>query len=164
MCEWDRSASIVIPLNDNVMGNTTSATANTVHISLLRLLGQGGFGQVFLAEMNTEYGFTQRVAVKVLHPEYQHDQKILSRLIDEARMLGALNQRNIVKVHDVCEINGQMAIIMEYIEGLSLSVSKQSPIGWAETWQVIADCAAGLAIAMRQKIHTQMPLNSYIAM
>ena len=62
-------------------------------------------------------------------------------------MLGALNQRNIVKVYDVCEVNGQTAIIMEYIEGESLSTLLKQAIGWAETWQIIADCAAGLAAA-----------------
>ena len=139
---------------------TTASKASTVHISFLGLLGQGGFGKVFLAEMTTGYGFTQRVAVKVLHPEYQQDQKLLSRLLDEARMLGALNQRNIVKVYDVCEVNGQVAIVMEYIEGYSLSaILKKSPLAWADTWQIIADCASGLATAYVTKdMQTQMPL------
>ena len=35
-----------------------------------------------------------------------------------------------MKVYDVCEVNGQMAIVMEYIEGQSLStLLKQSPLG-----------------------------------
>ena len=125
-----------------------SRASNTIHISLLRVLGQGGFGKVFLAEMTTNNGFTQRVAVKVLHSEYQHSSKLLSRLVDEARMLGVLNHRNIVKVHDVCEVDGQAAIIMEYVEGHSLSeLLKMSPVPWGETWQIIADCAMALTAA-----------------
>ena len=142
------------------MGNYKPVKNNTISISFLRLLGQGGFGKVFLGEMTTSLGFTQRVAVKVLHSEYQQDKKILNRLIDEARMLGVLNQRNIVKVYDICQVNGQMAIIMEYIEGHSIStLLKQSPIGWAKTWQIIADCATGLSTAYSTKdSYTQIPL------
>lgn len=127
---------------------STTPSSNTIHISLLRVLGQGGFGKVFLAEMASSNGFAQRVAVKVLHPEYQRNPKLLTRLIDEARMLGVLNHQNIVKVHDVCEVDGQAAIIMEYVQGHSLSaLLKESPISWGEAWQIIADCAIALAAA-----------------
>ena len=90
----------MIKLFEIVMTTNSEAIANTIHISFLRILGQGGFGKVFLAEMSTQYGFTQRVAVKVLHSDYQEQPKQLTRLLDEARMLGVLNHRNIVKVYD----------------------------------------------------------------
>ena len=134
------------------MTTTSAATSSTVHISFLGILGQGGFGKVFLAEMATEYGFTQRIAVKVLHSEYGREPKLLSRLLDEARMLGVLNHRNIVKVYDVCEVNGQSAILMEYVDGRSLSeLLKQGPLTWGQTWQIVADCAQALADAYDAK-------------
>ena len=134
------------------MTTTSAATSSTVHISFLGILGQGGFGKVFLAEMATEYGFTQRIAVKVLHSEYGREPKLLSRLLDEARMLGVLNHRNIVKVYDVCEVNGQSAILMEYVDGRSLSeLLKQGALTWGQTWQIVADCAQALADAYDAK-------------
>lgn len=116
-----------------------------LHISFVRLLGEGGFGKVFLADIASGHGFQQQAAVKVLHPQFQHHPELLVRQLDEARMLGLLNHRNIVKVYDVCEIDGQMSILMEYVEGVSLSkLLKFNPVPWGVALQWVSDCAAAL--------------------
>ncbi len=64
-------------------------------------------------------------------------------------------------MYDVCEVNGQSAILMEYVEGLSLSVLlKQRALNWGQTWQVVADCALALSDAynMRHQV-TGAPLS-----
>ena len=126
-----------------------------IQLSLLQVLGQGGFGKVFLADVQSGYAFQQRVAVKVLHPEYQQETQLLARQLDEARMLGLLNHRNIVKVFDICNLSGQNAILMEYVEGVSLSeMLKHQSIPWGITWQLVADCASALTAAL-QSVHPQ---------
>ncbi len=131
-----------------------------LHISFVQLLGEGGFGKVFLADIASGHGFQQQAAVKVLHPQFQHHPELLVRQLDEARMLGLLNHRNIVKVYDVCEVNGQVSILMEYVDGVSVSrLLKASPVPWGVALQWIADCAAALHDA-HQAHHPQtgMPL------
>ncbi len=133
----------------NVVETTAS---DTVHVSLLQVLGQGGFGKVFLADVQANQAFKQRMAVKVLHPEYQQHPQILARQLDEARMLGLLNHRNIVQVIDICSIEGQTSILMEYVEGISLTTMlKQSPVPWGVAWQLISDCASALDAAFHAR-------------
>lgn len=125
-------------------------TKNAIQLSLLQVLGQGGFGKVFLADVQSGSAFQQRVAIKVLHPEYQQETQLLARQLDEARMLGLLNHRNIVKVFDVVSLSGQNAILMEYVDGVSLSAMlKHQSIPWGVTWQLVADCASALTAAFQ---------------
>ena len=130
-------------------------TKNEIQLSLLQVLGQGGFGKVFLADVQSGSSFQQRVAIKVLHPEYQQETQLLARQLDEARMLGLLNHRNIVKVFDICNLSGQNAILMEYVDGVSLSeMLKHQSIPWGVTWQLVADCASALTAAF-EGVHPQ---------
>ncbi len=135
-----------------------NSEAQHLHISFVQLLGEGGFGKVFLADLAGGHGFQQQAAVKVLHPQFQHHPELLVRQLDEARMLGLLNHRNIVKVYDVCEINGQVSILMEYVDGISLStLLKSSPVPWGVALQWVADCASALHDA-HQAHHPQTGL------
>ena len=86
----------------------------------LRELAEGGFGKVYLAEMLTGEDFSTVIAVKLLHGKWADNEEILMRSRDEARLLGRLRHRNIVRVEDLTSINGQCAVIMEYLEGVDL--------------------------------------------
>ncbi len=86
----------------------------------IKELAEGGFGKVYLAEMNTGDNFSSVVAIKILHGKWQDHDEIVMRSRDEARLLGRLRHRNIVRVEDLTSINGQCAVIMEYLEGVDL--------------------------------------------
>ena len=86
----------------------------------LRELAEGSFGKVYLARMNSGEAFSSVVAVKLLHGPWAQNQEVLARVRDEARLLGRLRHRNIVRVDDLTVINGQCAIVMEYLEGADL--------------------------------------------
>ena len=62
------------------------------------LLGQGGFGAVYLAENQLLH---RQQAVKVLLEEHFSDEKFRERFLREARTLGALDHANIVHVDDI---------------------------------------------------------------
>lgn len=86
----------------------------------IKELAQGGFGKVYLAEMITGENFSSIVAIKLLHGRWLGNNEIVMRSRDEARLLGRLRHRNIVRVEDLTSINGQCAIVMEYLQGIDL--------------------------------------------
>jgi phosphate/phosphite/phosphonate ABC transporter binding protein len=88
---------------------------------LLRLLGEGGVGQVHLACSHGAAGFEKLVALKVLRPELTSDPGQVKCLRDEAHIGVGLEHHNIVQVLDLGEEAGRYYIVMEYIRGFSLA-------------------------------------------
>ena len=86
---------------------------------LLREIGRGGMGTVYLAERDDEQ-FDQRVAVKLLRSDASRSD-LLDRFLAERQMLASLSQPNIARLYDggVTE-EGQPYFVMEYIDGQSL--------------------------------------------
>lgn len=84
---------------------------------LLRQLGQGGMGVVYLAE---QLSLRRQVALKLLHPQLQHSESALRRFLVEASSAARLHHPGIVQVHAVGECDGHHFLSMEYVEGRSL--------------------------------------------
>ena len=94
--------------------------------NLLRELGSGAFGTVYLAEMESLGGFKKEVAIKLLNPELSSFSEASQRLRDEARLLGRLRHRNIVQVDDLVRLDGRWAVVMEHITGYDLEVLQEA--------------------------------------
>ena len=88
---------------------------------LIKRIGKGGFGEVYLAEMSTPSGFTKTVAVKLLRDDIQQQQATAQRMRDEARLLGMLRHRAIVQADDLITLAGRTAVVMEFIPGVNHS-------------------------------------------
>ncbi len=86
----------------------------------IKELAQGGFGKVYLAELQTGENFSSIVAIKLLHGTWTTNDEIVMRSRDEARLLGKLRHPNIVRVESLTKINGQVAVVMEYLKGIDL--------------------------------------------
>lgn len=87
------------------------------HYKLLRELGSGTFGTVYQAEMQSAGGFRKKVALKILHPNWEHNQDAGRRFRDEARLLGQLSHRHIIRVDGLVRMGGRWAVVMEYVPG-----------------------------------------------
>jgi eukaryotic-like serine/threonine-protein kinase len=87
------------------------------HYRVERELGQGGMGEVYLAE-DTRLG--RRVALKMLPIHFTRDSERVRRFQQEARAASALNHPNIVTIHEIGEREGLRFIVTEYIEGETL--------------------------------------------
>jgi tetratricopeptide (TPR) repeat protein/predicted Ser/Thr protein kinase len=87
------------------------------HYRILDKLGEGGMGEVYLAE---DTKLKRKVALKVLPPEMARDANRLERFRREAEAVAALDHPNIVTIYSVEETEGAYFLTMSYIEGKSL--------------------------------------------
>lgn len=87
-------------------------------IEIIRLLGRGGMGSVYLG---TQLGLGREVAVKVVAAELSGDPLFLERLEREARTMARLRHPNVVTVHHFERLSsGGAAIVMEHVDGGTL--------------------------------------------
>lgn len=131
----------------------------------IREIAHGGFGTVFLVRLLQPDGFTSVVAVKLLHPEWCENDEVSGRMRDEARLLGLLHHRNIVRVIDLTRIDGRVAVVMEYVEAVDLKAltatlgERGDRVPPAVALQIVAQAAAALDAAYnRAPIEGDRPL------
>ena len=85
---------------------------------ILDILGAGGMGRVYKVR-NT---ITDRVeAMKVLLPDLAGHEELAARFLREIKVLAALNHPNIAALHTALTIDNQLVMVMEYVQGESLS-------------------------------------------
>lgn len=89
---------------------------------VLRPIGQGGMGFVYLAE---HLALGRQVALKVLRANQINTPGALERFQREGRAAAALDHPNIVGVHDVCTAGTTHYLVMEYVAGQSLEALLQ---------------------------------------
>ncbi len=87
---------------------------------LLRLLGFGGMGEVYLASSRGAAGFEKLVTVKILRKQVSENPERVSDLMREAFIGVRLDHENIVQVFDLGEHEGTYFLVMEYVRGFSL--------------------------------------------
>ncbi|WP_444942855.1 protein kinase domain-containing protein [Microbulbifer sp. ZKSA006] len=112
-------------------------------------LGSGGMGIVFLAR---DEQLNRPVAIKRLLCNSKNA-STSQRIRQEALLLAQLNHSNIVQVYDVVECEGNMALVMEYVEGRSLGIwSREFNPNLYQKIQLLRQISAGLASAHRAGI------------
>src|SRR5215470_16893214 len=89
-----------------------------LHYRILSKVGEGGMGQVYKAE-DTKLG--RHVALKLLAPESNQDLTAKRRLLAEAQSASVLNHPNIVTIYAIEEAEGFDFIVMEFVEGETLT-------------------------------------------
>ena len=86
---------------------------------LVRLLATGGMAEVYEARRVGIHGFSKRFALKRILPQLSRDERLVQMFCDEARIHAALSHPNLVEVVDFGEQDGQLYMVMEFVEGLS---------------------------------------------
>jgi len=89
-----------------------------LHYEILKKLGAGGMGEVFLAH---DTRLDRRVAIKFLPVDAVQDERARKRLIREAQAAAKLDHPNICSIHEVAEEDGRAFIVMQYVEGETLA-------------------------------------------
>ena len=112
---------------------------------ILRQLGRGGFGFVYLAQDRL---LGEQMALKELIPALVGDEVVLKRFLAEARATIRLTHERIVRTYNVFNEAGNYYIAMEYMAGGSLENRlRAGPIPPAEAARIAADVAEGLHYA-----------------
>src|SRR5207249_11203922 len=108
---------------------------------VVRRIGQGGMGQVFLAD---QVSLKRRVALKFLRPEHLANQIALKRFRAEAEAVARVTHANIVQVYTIGEAEGLHYMALEYVEGRTLrdSLAKKGPLAVAGGLAVMRQVAA----------------------
>jgi len=126
---------------------------------VLEAVGKGGFGTVYRAELVDAGGFTKSVALKVLNPELAENEDIAERLRDEARMLGLLRHRAVVKVDGMLLLNGRWTVIMEFIDGVDLKqLLSKGPVPAGCALEIVQEVAGALYAAFELPAQHGRPL------
>ena len=84
------------------------------------VIGEGGMGAVYAAT-HTLTG--KRVALKWMLPELAADEGAVQRFIREAQAAGRIDHPNVVDVYDVGEHDGSTFLVMEYLQGETLTAA-----------------------------------------
>jgi len=113
---------------------------------LVRLLGIGAMGQVYLAHDSL---LDRPVAIKFVHTS--EDPAARARLIEEARAIARLQHPNVVTIHRVAEVAGHPYLVSEYVRGRALD-QLDRPVPWRQVLEIALDLASGLAAAHRRGV------------
>jgi serine/threonine-protein kinase len=84
-------------------------------------IASGGMATVHVGRLEGSTGFARTVAIKRLHPHLASDRRFTSMLLDEARTLVRVRHPNVVSVLDVVEDGGELLLVMDYVQGETVS-------------------------------------------
>ncbi len=119
-----------------------------LHYKIIEQVGQGGMGEVFKAQ---DTKLDRFVALKFLPSELTSSEDDKARFIQEAKAASAMNHPNVCTIHSIDEYNGQLFIVMEYIEGTTLRDNKQV-LSEKKILEIAAQAADGLGAAHEKGI------------
>ncbi|MEM9072442.1 MAG: protein kinase [Myxococcota bacterium] len=125
---------------------------------VIRLLGRGGMGSVFLAR---DPRLGRRVAIKLMKAAQP---ELAERLLMEARATARCHHENIVVIYEVGEFEGHPFLVLEYLEGMTLAERLRSTITPQRITEIACSTARALAHAHETGIvHRDLkPANIFI--
>ena len=121
------------------------------NLKVVRLLGEGGMGTVYLAE---DESLGRLVAVKALTQDLVRVPAFVERFRNEARVQASLLHQNIVTLHNFFEESGQYYMVMEYVAGQTVrdAIGREGMISESRSLEILRQVLAGLGFAHRKGI------------
>jgi hypothetical protein len=113
---------------------------------VLRLIGEGGIGRVYLAE---HLGTGREVALKVLLPEFAGNLQLVDTFLEEARTVSRLGHENIIDIYyGGRSSEGYAFLVMEHLTGLDLadSLNTTGPMSWDRARPMLLQIASALSM------------------
>jgi eukaryotic-like serine/threonine-protein kinase len=119
-----------------------------LHYKIIEKLGEGGMGEVYKAQ---DTKLDRFVALKFLPSQMSASEEDKTRFIQEAKAASAMNHPNVCTIYDIQENNGQLFIVMEYVDGKTLKDKKDS-LSEKQILEIGIQVAEGLAAAHEKGI------------
>lgn len=120
---------------------------------LVARIAAGGMATVYVGRLRGAAGFWRLCAIKRAHAHLVEDESAHEVLVTEARLASGVNHPHVVSVFDVEELDGELLLVMEYVEGATLSELCQSAdmksevVPPAVALRIAIDACAGLHAA-----------------
>ena len=108
------------------------------------LLGKGGMGEVYRAE---DTKLKRLIALKRLAPDLRADSRYRRRFLEEAERVSRFSDAHVAALYDVLEEQGEMFLVMEYVEGENLRQRLRRPMSLGQFFEIAIQCAEALAAA-----------------
>ncbi len=147
------------------MNSSPAAEVIVGRYVLYRQIGSGGMATVYFGRLLGPVGFSRTVAVKRLLPQYARDPEFVTMFLDEARLAARLRHPNIVPTLDVVTTQGEVFLVMEYVQGESLaqlmraSAERGAAIPQRIAASIVSGALLGLHAAHEARDSRGMPLN-----
>jgi tetratricopeptide (TPR) repeat protein len=138
-----RKAPIPFPLPEDLTGSKIG------RFVIVSKLGAGGMGEVYRAE---DTKLKRSVALKRVTRRLGNDQDARQRILGEAQRASVLTSEHIAGIHDVLEEDGELFLVMEYVEGETLRRRLQRPMALEEFFDIATQCAEALIAAHEHAI------------
>jgi len=128
-------------------------------------IAAGGMATVHIGRLLGPVGFSRTVAIKRLHAQYAKDPEFVSMFLDEARLAARIRHPNVVSTLDVVARDGELFLVMDYVQGEVLSRlvrslrEKDQMIPPAMVLAIMAGALQGLHAAHEAKTERGEPLN-----
>jgi hypothetical protein len=84
-------------------------------------IAAGGMATVHFGRLFATAGFSRSVAIKRLHPQFAKDPEFVAMFLDEAHVAARIRHPNVVPTLDVVAMDGELFIVMEYVQGETLA-------------------------------------------
>ena len=143
-----------------VHGQTPPDAARRGRYRLVRRIGRGGMGEVWLAAIDNPHGVQSQFALKVLHPEILERPGHRAMLVDEARIASRIQSPHTVRVIELLDDEVGLCIVMEWCDGTPLSrILADGPLPLGVALRIAADACAGLHAAHELRSEDGTPLD-----
>ena len=117
---------------------------------IIDFISAGGMGEVYRAR---DPKLARDVAIKILPPSFTRDTQRLARFEREARVLAALNHPHIAAIYELAEANGLRGLVLELVEGETLTDRlRRGPVPAAEALPIARQIADALETAHEKGI------------
>jgi tRNA A-37 threonylcarbamoyl transferase component Bud32 len=131
---------------------------------VIRKLGEGGMGSVYLAE---HVVIEKKLVLKVLAPDLARREDLVARFLQEARSASRIGHENVIDISDFGQsADGYVYIAMEYLEGTDLGqvVRAEGALAWARVRDIVMQiCRALRAAHDKNIVHRDMkPENIFL--